>query len=160
MKSKHQTEVIPAIDAIITEAMILKIRLLIEIELSGKLWIYCDNHNKRTVLKLLRQYKVRNPKQISAGGYDVRFERIFPEYTLLGYDKGKNVQKLSHRRELEYDTIGERKVYFFDCTADQKLDAMTIAHEKKVIISELLKSWHPEMTVNFDGDDVILFYGK
>ena len=162
MKSKHQIAVIQQIKSIIDEARILKIRLLIEIELSGKLWIYCDQHHKRTILKLIRQYKVRNPKQISAGGYDTRFQDIYPTYKVLGFDKGKNVQKLHHQRSLEYDTIGDKAVYFFDCTEGQKDKSIraVIWGESEGGIVEAIERERPEMTVNFDGDNVILFYGK
>jgi len=161
MKSKHQIAVIPQIKSIIDEARILKIRLLIEIELSGKLWIYCDQHHKRTILKLIRQYKVRNPKHISAGGYDTRFQDIYPTYKVLGFDKGKNVQKLHHQRSLEYDTIGDKQVYYFDCTEAQRdFGKRAIRGTSRTDIAEIINKERLEMTANFDGDNVILFYGK
>ena len=158
--TKHQTAVTDKLQAIVTEARSLEIRLLIECELSGKLWIYCDAKDKRTVLRLIRKNRVMNRKRIFAEGYNTKFLNPHPSFVMREIDKGK-VRKLDRVRPCVSKTLGSRHIWFYDLSNDQ-IDNL------KSIISRLwstdsiileIENHFPSIIVNYSGSD-LMFYGR
>ncbi len=155
--TKHQTAVTDKLQAIVTEARSLEIRLLIECELSGKLWIYCDAKDKRTVLRLIRKNRVMNRKRIFAEGYNTKYLNPHPSFEFIERDKGNKVRRL----EMVRPCVHEGKHYFYD------LDKIQIENLKSVIsrlwstdsIILEIENHFPSITVNYSGSD-LMFYGR
>ena len=113
-KLKETKDLMEKLEAVILQARSEKIRLLIEVELSGKLYVYCDSHEKRNVMKMMRKNRIINRKVFFAGDYNIRFLEPHASYQFLGYNKGKIVHRLYRNRTLEMNYTFDNKVYFFD----------------------------------------------
>lgn len=157
--TKHQTAVKEKLQAIVTESLGLKIRLLIECELSGKLWIYCDAKDKRTVLKLLRKNRVMNRKRIFAEGYNTKFLNPYPSFEFLEMDKGNKVRRLQRVRKCEVLRGPEKSVYFYDIPDKTIIEGVNFLFDDFEFIRSMVKKNHQDITVNYSGDD-LMFYGR
>lgn len=158
--TKHQIAVESKLKLICDEALDLKIRLLIECELSGKLWIYCDAKDKRTVIKLLRKNRVMNRKHIFAEGYNTKFLNPYPSFNFLEMDKGNKVRRLQRVRKCKHETYFGVKLYFYD--TDNRVITEIINRIESLnfeLVKDLVKERHPNITVNYSGSD-LMFYGK
>lgn len=158
--TKHQTAVMDKLKSVCEEATSLKIRLLIDCELSGKLWIYCDAKDKRAVLRLLRKNRITNRKRIFAEGYNTRFLNPYPSFIMREINKGK-VRKLERIRPCINETIGCRRVWFYDLKKDRinrlksTVCSLSDFEDMRIIVDEHF----PGVVVNYSGDD-IMFYGR
>ena len=107
--------------------LIIFIRLLIELEPSGKMYIYCDPHEKKGIIKLIRKYGIRYPKRFFCEGYNTKFLNYYPEAVCIAMDKGRNIKRLTTVRKVHV----QDNIFFFDGTE-------ALFTDKKININDLL----------------------
>lgn len=73
---------------IINQAKTENIRLLIEVELSGKMYIWCDKPNKRKVLGFIRSNGITGKLEWIITNGNIRYEKP-QEVRYLEKEKGK-----------------------------------------------------------------------
>ena len=103
------------------------IRLLIEVDKSGYIVLYCDKTEKRNFLAQIRLNNIKTRIKIVTYDYDIRFPEI-PALTELNYLAGRVVKIFRKERAITYYvfTLHEVKwrVAFVDFTDEVKKEAI------------------------------------
>ncbi len=147
------------LDRIIEKASERKIRLLIEVDLASKVFVYCDDHEKTLVLEWLKEERFADYIHMPCT-YEIKFPSAYPSYKFLPFSKGKNIQRLHKDRTLDYQEITGRKVLFFDMEADEiKSLSKFIPGKSFIEIQDEAYDLNKKIIVNYDRT-TLLFYGK